>query len=46
MLLRDRTLFNFELIERLLLLPAGVRVFTIVEACHAGIGSNLAVDKD
>lgn len=44
LLLRDRPLFNFELIERLLRLPPGVRVFTLVDACHAGAGSNLAVD--
>jgi hypothetical protein len=44
-MLHDRPLFNFELIERLLRIPPKVRVFTMVDACHAGLGSNLEVDR-
>jgi hypothetical protein len=37
-------LYNFEIKERLLALPAGVRVFTVFDCCHAGFGSALEVD--
>lgn len=43
-LLRDRPLFNFEIIEQLLKVPRGVRFFIMVDACHAGLGTNLAMD--
>jgi hypothetical protein len=37
-------LYNFEIKERLLALPAGVRVFTVFDCCHAGFGSALEAD--
>lgn len=45
LMLRDRPLFNFEIIEQLLKVPRGVRLFVLVDACHAGLGTNLAMDR-
>lgn len=45
LLLWNGPLFNFEILERIVRFPSGVRVFTLLDACHSGIGSNLAVDN-
>jgi hypothetical protein len=40
----DRPLFNFEILERLIQIPVGVRIFSMIDACHAGLGTAMELD--
>ena len=40
-LLYDRPIFNFEILEALTDAQNGSRVFTMIDACHAGLGTGL-----
>ncbi len=40
-LMHDRPLFNFEILTALAAFPKKVRVVTIIDACHAGVGTGM-----